>query len=175
MVGELLLEIGTEEIPSGYLEAGTKELRRLARDCLSENRIESAGDIYTFGTPRRLVIIGKAISETQQDLIQEIIGPPKNVAYDQEGRPTKAATGFAQKQGVSVDDLNCIQTQKGEYLYIKRTIPGRKTIDILCEVLPVNHRKDPLAQINAVGRNRFPLCSSYPLDPGPVQWPGDPF
>ncbi len=136
MVAELLFEIGTEEIPAGYLEGGLRELRRLAETCLSENRIELTGGLVTYGTPRRLVLIGKGISEMQSDLVKEITGPPKSVAYDKEGRPTKAALGFAQKQGVSVEEVQSIETPKGEYLYVKRQIPGRKTIEILAEALP---------------------------------------
>ena len=135
MVAELLLEIGTEEIPSGYLEAGLKAFRRLAELCLEDNRIEMAGGIYTFGTPRRLVLIGKAIAEQQEDLVQEITGPPKNVAFDNEGNPTKAALGFAKRQAVPVEELKCIETPKGEYLYVKSRIPGRPTLDILAETL----------------------------------------
>lgn len=136
MVAELLLEIGTEEIPSGYLDEGLKALKQLAEACLEENRIEMAGGIYTFGTPRRLVLIGKAIAEQQESLVQEITGPPKNVAYDDQGNPTKAAIGFAKKQGVPVEELECIETPKGEYLYLKCRIPGRATKDILAEALP---------------------------------------
>ena len=136
MVAELLLEIGTEEIPAGYLEGGLKELRRLAEACFRENRIELTGGLYTCGTPRRLVLIGKGISEMQSDLVKEITGPPKNVAYDSEGRPTKAALGFARKQGVSVEDVQSIETAKGEYLYVRRQLPGRKTIENLAEALP---------------------------------------
>ena len=76
-MGELLLEIGTEEIPSGYLESGLKELRRLAESYLRDNRIEMEGGLYTYGTPRRLVLIGKAIADRQEDTIQELTGPPK--------------------------------------------------------------------------------------------------
>jgi len=136
MVAELLLEVGTEEIPSGYLENGLIELRRLAEACLKENRIQIAGGLYTYGTPRRLVLIGKAISETQEDLVQEITGPPRSVAYDKDSKPTKAAIGFAQKQGVSVEELECIETPKGEYLYIKQRVPGKPTKDILAGALP---------------------------------------
>ena len=136
MVAELLLEVGTEEIPSGYLENGLIELRRLAEACLKENRIQIAGGLYTYGTPRRLVLIGKAISETQEDLVQEITGPPRSVAYDKDGKPTKAAVGFAQKQGVSVEELEYIETPKGEYLYIKQRVPGKPTKDILAGALP---------------------------------------
>ena len=136
MVAELLLEIGTEEIPAGYLKGGLRDLKSLTEKAFEANRIDLAGGIYTYGTPRRLVLIGKAIAETQQDLVQEITGPPLSVAYDAEGRPTKAAVGFAKKQDVTVDDLESIKTEKGEYLYLKRTIPGRPTRDILSEILP---------------------------------------
>ena len=136
MVAELLLEIGTEEIPAGYLKGGLGELRSLTEKAFETNRIDLAGGIYTYGTPRRLVLIGKAIAMTQQDLVQEITGPPLRVAYDAEGRPTKAAFGFAKKLDATVDDLTSIKTDKGEYLYLKRTIPGRPTSEILSEILP---------------------------------------
>ncbi len=135
MFGELLLEIGTEEIPSGYLESGLKELRQLAESYLRDNRIEMEGGLYTYGTPRRLVLVGKAISDRQEDTIQEITGPPKKAAFDEEGNPTKAAFGFAKKQGVSVDELQLLETPKGEYLHFKRKMPGRPTIELLSEIL----------------------------------------
>lgn len=133
---ELLLEIGTEEIPAGYLAEGLEQFRRLLENCLREDRIDIEGGLEGFGTPRRLVLMGKGISERQADLVKEITGPPRSVAFDGEGRPTKAAVGFAQKQGVPVEALGCIETEKGEYLYVKREIPGRPTAEILGEVLP---------------------------------------
>jgi len=136
MFGELLLEIGTEEIPSGYLESGLKELRRLAESYLRDNRIEMEGGLYIYGTPRRLVLTGKAIADRQEDTIQELTGPPKKTAFDEEGNPTKAAFGFAKKQGVSVDELQLLETPKGEYLHFKRKMPGRPTIELLSEILP---------------------------------------
>jgi glycyl-tRNA synthetase beta chain len=136
MAGELLLEIGTEEIPSGYLEDGLRGLKSLAEASFEENRIDLAGDLHTYGTPRRLVLIGKDIAERQEDLVREVTGPPKSVAYDKEGKPTKAALGFAEKQGVSVESLECLDTSKGEYVYIKNRIPGRPTEEILEECLP---------------------------------------
>jgi glycyl-tRNA synthetase beta chain len=135
-MGELLLEIGTEEIPSDYLENGLKELKRLAELYLKDNRIEIEGGLHTYGTPRRLVLVAKSIADTQEDSIQEITGPPQKAAFDEEGNPTKAAFGFAKKQGVSVDELQLLETPKGAYLYIKRKMPGRLTKTILSEVLP---------------------------------------
>ncbi|MBW2341663.1 MAG: glycine--tRNA ligase subunit beta [Deltaproteobacteria bacterium] len=136
MFGELLLEIGTEEIPSEYLEQGLQELKLLTESYLRDNRIEMKEGLATFGTPRRLVLVGKAVADRQEDLVQEMTGPPKKAAFDEQGNPTKAALGFAKKQGVSVDELQIIETPKGQYLYVKRTMPGRHTREILSETLP---------------------------------------
>ena len=125
MAGELLLEIGTEEIPANYLGSGLRELRRLAESCLRDSRIGVGGGLQTYGTPRRLVLGGKGIADKQEDTIREVTGPPKTAGFDEEGIPTKAAFGFAKKQGVSVHELRILETSKGEYLYVKRKMPGR--------------------------------------------------
>jgi glycyl-tRNA synthetase beta chain len=95
MFHELLLEIGTEEIPSDYLENGLKALKDLAESKLKSSRIELGESLAAYGTPRRLVLIGKAVQDKQADTVQEITGPPKAAAYDDKGKPTKAALGFA--------------------------------------------------------------------------------
>jgi len=136
MGAELLLEIGTEEIPSDYLNDGLREMKRLAEACLRENRIDFSGELCTYGTPRRMVLIGRAVSPRQDDMVQEITGPPKKAAYDEDGNPTKAADGFAKKHGVPVDALKTIETAKGEYLHISRTISGRPTGEVLAGSLP---------------------------------------
>ena len=136
MSAEIFLEIGTEEIPSDYLENGLTELKDLAEACLKENRIMMTGEFSVYGTPRRLILIGKGIAEKQKDMVQEITGPPKKAAYDKDGNPTKAAEGFAKKFGVSTGDLQTIETDKGEYLYVRREIKGRSTKDVMAESLP---------------------------------------
>jgi len=135
-MGELLLEIGTEEIPSDYLDNGIRSLKRLAESRIRESRIKVEGGLDAHGTPRRLVLMGSEIAENQDDAVQETTGPPKKVAFDEDGNPTKAAIGFAQKQGVSVDALEILNTPKGEYLYVKRLVAGRPTIEILSEIFP---------------------------------------
>jgi glycyl-tRNA synthetase beta chain len=130
------LEVGTEEIPSGYLARGLSDLKDLSVSCLVENRLEYSGGVFTYGTPRRLVLIVKALAEAQRDSTEEVTGPPARVAFDEQGNPTKAALGFAERQGVEVEALERVETPKGEYLFLKRTIPGRWTIDVLAEVLP---------------------------------------
>jgi glycyl-tRNA synthetase beta chain len=136
MQGEFLLEIGTEEIPAGYLANGLDSFLRLTAEMLKENRIAIGKELEAFGTPRRLILMGRGFPQKQDDVSQEITGPPKTVAYDQEGRPTKAAEGFARKQGVSLDEISTIETPKGEYLYVKRQIPGESTGRILAGILP---------------------------------------
>lgn len=163
MTAELLLEIGTEEIPAGYLENGLSELRRLAEECLKENRIDLTGAIDVFGTPRRLVLMAEGVLEKQQDLIQEVTGPPKRVAFDKNGAPTKAAEGFAKKQGISIDEIKTIETPKGEYLYVKQEIPGRPTLDILSERLPGIIGEIPWPKSMRWGEVGFPFVR-------PVHW-----
>jgi glycyl-tRNA synthetase beta chain len=136
MPGELLFEIGTEEIPAGYLDNALDALRHLAEASFRELRLGGCEDLRVFGTPRRLVLTGSTLAEKQEDTVHEVMGPPKKAAFDDQGRPTRAALGFAQKQGVSVDQLQLLETPKGEYLYVKRRTPGRPTIDVLAETLP---------------------------------------
>lgn len=136
MTGELLLEIGTEEIPSSYLNNALGDMKRLAEASLKEARIGGSGDLKTFGTPRRLVLLGAALEDNQEDSIEEVIGPPKRAAFDSQGNPTQAALGFARKQGVPMDQIQVIETSKGEYLHVKRMTPGRPTCEVLAEILP---------------------------------------
>ena len=136
MAGELVFEIGTEEIPSDYQNNALKDLRRLAESLFKENRLDFGDGLETYGTPRRLVLIGRAVAEKQDDALQEVTGPPKKAAFDQNGNPTKAALGFAKKQGLSVEELKILETPKGEYLYVKRTIPGKPTEEVLSDILP---------------------------------------
>jgi glycyl-tRNA synthetase beta chain len=163
MSGELLFEIGTEEIPSDYLDNALAEMGRLASTFLTERHIHVSDKLIVHGTPRRLILVGKGISEKQEDTVEEITGPPKKAAFDQDGKPTKAALGFAQKQGVSPDELQIQQTPKGEYLFVKRTIPGRPTSEILAEVLPKLMADIPWPKSMRWGSYTFPFVR-------PIHW-----
>ncbi len=163
MPSELLLEIGTEEIPSGYLEEGLKALERSAEENLKNNRIDLGEGLRTHGTPRRLVLMGEAIADKQEDLVQEVTGPPKRAALDEKGNPTKAALGFAKKQGVPFDELQWKKTSKGNYLYVKRNIPGRLTIEVLSEILPKIIGELPWPKSMRWGQVGFPFVR-------PIHW-----
>ncbi|MEW6669041.1 MAG: glycine--tRNA ligase subunit beta [Thermodesulfobacteriota bacterium] len=163
MACELLFEIGTEEIPSDYLENGLAEMKRLAEAYLKDSRIHAAEPLLTLGTPRRLVLIGRGISEKQEDVTQEVIGPPRRAGYDDKGNPTKAAIGFAQKQGIPVEDLQCVETPRGEYLFVRRMIPGRPSRDMLAELLPRLVADLPWPKSMRWGSRGFPFVR-------PIHW-----
>ena len=163
MFHELLLEIGTEEIPSDYLENGLKELKALAESQLKSSRIEIGQPLAAYGTPRRLVLIGKAVQDKQADTVQEITGPPKAASFDDEGKPTKAALGFAKKHGVSVGDLGFLETPRGDYLFVKRSIPGRPAAEVLCEVFPRILADLPWPKSMRWGSEGFPFVR-------PIHW-----
>lgn len=142
-MSDLILEIGTEEIPSDYLDNGLKELEQISRKYLKDNRIDFSGDMSTYGTPRRLILSSKGVSQRQDNLEREVIGPPKNIAYDDAGNPTKVAIGFAKKNNVSVTQLVSVKTKKGEYLAINSVIEGRPSIEVLSAILPEIIRSIP--------------------------------
>lgn len=135
MSKEIFLEIGTEEIPAGFLPKAMADMERLIRKELDNARLEF-GEIRTFATPRRLALSVDGVAEEQPTLQIEAMGPAKKIAYDAQGQPTKAALGFARGQGVDVADLKLIKTEKGEYLLAEKKEAGRPTRELLIELLP---------------------------------------
>jgi len=131
---ELFLELGTEEIPAGFIPQALKDMQRLLGKELENARIEY-GEIRTFATPRRLVLSIAGVARQQQRQVLEITGPPAKIAFDSDGNPTKAAVGFAKKNGVNVDELETIKTDKGEYLYLSKVIEGGDSASQLPTIL----------------------------------------
>ncbi len=135
MERELLLEIGTEEIPAGFLPGACAELKSLCEENLRSERIYFES-VRTYATPRRLVLHVEGLGDRQEDLVQSVMGPPKSVAYDKDGKPTKAALGFAENQGVAVKELTVQETPKGAYVCALRKETGQGTDAILPRLLP---------------------------------------
>lgn len=135
MFEELLVEIGTEEIPARFLNAALAELSQKTALALSENRLQY-GEIKTWATPRRLVLNVKNLASEQEEKTEEVKGPPSSKAFDAEGRPSPAALGFAKSQGVRVEDLFVKETAQGEYVFARRNLPQQKTEDLLPQILP---------------------------------------
>lgn len=131
----LFIEIGTEEIPAGYIAPALEAMSAQMTRFLDENRI-AHGEPHTAGTPRRLVLNIPDVAPSQESVRIEITGPPRQAAYDAQGNPTRAAEGFAKGQGVRVEDLTIKQTPKGEYLCVYRQETGSPTRDLLEKMLP---------------------------------------
>jgi glycyl-tRNA synthetase beta chain len=133
---EFLLEIGTEEIPSRFIDPALENMKALFAGLLAAGRIPFRGDMKAFGTPRRLVLYVPDMDERQADVSKEVVGPPKRVAFDAEGKPTKAATVFAEKNGVPVEALTIKTTDKGEYVAARLDEKGGDTAAWLKQALP---------------------------------------
>jgi glycyl-tRNA synthetase beta chain len=133
---ELLFEIGAEEIPAGMLPRAEEELKVIIEKLLTTENLMQGVTVETFAAPRRLVAWVRGLPAKQEDVVSEVTGPPKSVAYDAQGQPTRAAVSFAEKQGIRLVDVYFIQTPKGEYLASKHTKRGRTSEQILAEMLP---------------------------------------
>ena len=134
MSNELLFEIGTEEIPAGFLSKAVGDMEVIIKNSLTEKRIPFAG-IKCIATPRRLVLYIAEVAPKQEDQTIEKMGPAKKAALDENGNPTKAALGFARGQGMEIADLETIVTEKGEYLGARKTIAGLPTTTLLPDIL----------------------------------------
>ncbi|MDE0086323.1 MAG: glycine--tRNA ligase subunit alpha, partial [Candidatus Poribacteria bacterium] len=132
---DLLFEIGTEEIPASYVPPALEQLNKIATNSLTEHRIPF-GEIQTFGTPRRITLAIKDLRTLQESQETEVVGPPKSIAYDENGEPTKAAMGFAKSQDVEISDLRIVETERGEYIAASKLEKGISTCELLETLLP---------------------------------------
>lgn len=131
----LLLEIGTEEIPAGYIEPALQTLSSTLLQKMTDLRIEY-GNSKVFGTPRRLAIEVQHVADKQKSLTSEVMGPPEKVGFDNNGNPTTAAIKFAEKVGVSVNALTVKETDKGRYVCARVAERGLATRTLLKTILP---------------------------------------
>ncbi|MCI5160410.1 MAG: glycine--tRNA ligase subunit beta, partial [Candidatus Electrothrix sp. AUS1_2] len=131
---QLLFEIGTEEIPASYIEPALAFMEQSVQDKLKELGL-GFGAVRTAGTPRRLTLAVDGLQTSQEDRRQEHIGPAKVAAFAADGQATKAAQGFARSRGVAVEDLQIVETAKGEYLMAVEEIKGQVTEALLPDLL----------------------------------------
>lgn len=133
--GELLLEVRAEEIPTRMLAPAVRELGvRLFEDLTTHGL--GPLQVETGFTPRRLMIVLGGVPVTEPDREERLMGPPAAVAFDAEGRPTKALEGFARRVGLPADELERTATDRGEYVSALRRSVGRPTPEVLAELLP---------------------------------------
>ena len=132
---ELLIEIGVEEIPAGWLPGLTTQLATRLESRLKELRLPAAAPVESFSTPRRLTARVGKLAERQADFEDVLTGPPVSAAFDAAGNPTPAAVGFARKNNVEVAALERLETGKGTYLTFRKQVRGKAAVDVLPDVL----------------------------------------
>jgi len=131
----LLLEIGCEEIPAGFIAPALSQLEKAAAEGLTAARL-GFSSARAIGTPRRLAVLVEGLADRQQAETREVTGPAVKVAFDADGRPTNAAKGFAKGAGIDVDKLERITTPKGEYLLARVHDKGKSTLEVLPSLVP---------------------------------------
>ncbi|MDR2199703.1 MAG: glycine--tRNA ligase subunit beta [Deltaproteobacteria bacterium] len=132
---EFILELGTEEIPASSLGLAAGFMKeRLERDL--KNARLSFKKVEVWAGPRRLALGVWGLSSKQPDVEEEVTGPPLSSAFDSVGNPTRAATGFARGQGVPISEIFTLNTPKGPYLAVRRSLAGKPAGEILTEIVP---------------------------------------
>ncbi len=159
---ELLVELGTEEIPASMLESAAQQFARALQKALAEERLSSSLSAVWY-TPRRIIVGLGDLPRRQDNLYQTVVGPPKSVGYDPQGAPTKAALAFAQKHGAEPSQIKIVQTPKGEYLSLVRKVRGLNTTLILKKTIPA-----------AIAQIQFPKTMYWSADKfrfaRPLRW-----
>ncbi|HKF41515.1 MAG TPA: glycine--tRNA ligase subunit beta [Thermoanaerobaculia bacterium] len=132
---DFLLEIRTEEIPAPVLGAAREDLKTRVTEELAEQGLvpESA---ESLATPRRLIVILRGLPDKQEDKLSEVLGPPASVAFDAEGKLTRAGEGFARAQKVDPSELVVVETPRGKTAAARRSVAGRTAAEVLAEAVP---------------------------------------
>lgn len=162
-LADFVFEIGCEEIPAGMLARATSDLKAIIEKHLASAGL-LAGPLETYGGPRRLAALSSSLRGRQEDVVREVTGPPKSVAYDSAGAPTRAAVSFAEKQGVPLGKIQIVNTPKGDYLAVKKVIAGRSAAQLLAEILP-----QVLREI-AFARSMYWTGADGPRFVRPIRW-----
>ncbi|OUM99438.1 MAG: glycine--tRNA ligase subunit beta [Paenibacillaceae bacterium ZCTH02-B3] len=134
MPKDLLLEIGLEEMPARYARGAMDELRENTLKWLEESRLAHAG-VEAYATPRRLAVLVRNLADRQADASEEVRGPARRIAQDEQGNWTKAALGFARSQGVDPSELYFKDTGGAEYVFARKSTAGAATEELLPEAL----------------------------------------
>jgi len=127
---DLLVEIGTEELPPKALRGLMDAFAANLAGALDEARLEH-GDVHAYASPRRLAVIVDELTAGQEERRLSQKGPPVSVAYDDDGKPLPPATAFAKKCGVAVADLGRVKTDKGEWLAAETVEEGKTAAELL--------------------------------------------
>jgi glycyl-tRNA synthetase beta chain len=152
----LLIEIGCEEIPARMIRAAADDLGVRLRNILEQTGLGHGATTVWCG-PRRLAVRLDDVEAAQSDGEELVLGPPADIAWTADGRPTRAAEGFANKQGIDPAQLERRATDKGEYVGFVRRVRGRPVGELLADRLPraVEAMSFPKTMRWGVGRWRW--------------------
>lgn len=134
-MAHFVLEIGVEEMPARFLSNLDRELAERFTSHLTEAGLDFSV-VTSASTPRRLVVDIAGVAAVQKTEEIVVSGPPARIAFDAEGKPTKAGLGFAKSQNVDFEQIYVETTDKGDYLALKKTVGGRPATEILAEACP---------------------------------------
>ena len=143
MTKDLLIEIGTEELPPTALNKLSHAFYNGVKEGLDKADL-SFSEIKKFAAPRRLALVISDLQVRQKDKDIEKRGPALTAAFDEDGCPSKAAEGFARSCGVSVEELEKLETDKGAWLNFKSTQKGQKTKELIPEIVRISLDKLPI-------------------------------
>lgn len=161
----LLVEIGCEEIPARFLNEAQAGFGKALGEALAQARLlPEDGRLETYSTPRRLVAWLSQVLEGQPDQVEEVLGPPVRVAFDEQGKPTRAARSFAEKNSLEVRQLVRVTTAKGEYVALRKRRHGRPARELLTSLLPT-----AIAGLN-FPRSMYWQAKNGPRFVRPVRW-----
>lgn len=127
-------EIGTEEIPAGYLPPAIEQVGKIVSDSLQSYRI-AFSEYSVFATPRRIAILVYDMASHQSEDYEELKGPSIKASYDDKGNPTKALTGFLEGNKIKLEDTYIQKTNKGDYIYAKRKVEAKPATEIIPKLI----------------------------------------
>lgn len=160
---DLLIEIGTEELPPKALRSLRKAFSDSICSELSKRNIPFGESVKELAAPRRLAVLITDVAEQQPDQKVEMLGPAVKAAFDAEGKPTGAATGFSRKTGVEIAGLQQVETPKGPRLAHISTIAGKATDTLIAEIITTALNALPIPKRMRWGSSRAEFVR-------PVHW-----
>ena len=165
---QYLLEIGLEEMPAGMILPAVEQLKKAAEKSLESNRLQSA-KVQPFSSPRRLALLISELPEKQEDRIEELKGPPASIARDQDGAWSKAALGFAKKNGIEPDSLELRNFDGRDYLYTAKNVQGASLKDILKQEAEIYYQTyNQVVQTVAKLSGTYGISLVIRYDSGPI-------
>ncbi|MCR2044939.1 glycine--tRNA ligase subunit beta [Anaerosalibacter massiliensis] len=129
-MNKYLLEIGVEELPARFINSSLEQMKNYTSKILNKKRIPF-DEMKFYSTPRRLVLLIEGLPDRQEDLEQEVKGPSKKIAFDENGSPTKALEGFMRGQGIKLEDIFVREYNNVEYIFANKIEKGRAVEEIL--------------------------------------------